>query len=213
MNFNEIKEIISKACEKYGVKEYEVTYSIGENISAETLKDEISAFSSGESAQVYFRCIVDGHMGYASTSYFDADEIEDLVVRASDNARAIENDDVVVIFKGSESYGKTTAPEPEVVAAATLKEKAMELQKKAYAVNDAVVDGTQSIAISFRDEKFILRNILILSSLSYIFLSFIQESAELNSHSIVFLISSTQVVYWPIYVDSQLVLMLFFPHF
>ena len=154
MKFQEIKEIISSACEKYGVAEYEVTYSIGENISAETLKDEISAFSSGESAQISFRCIVDGHMGYASTSYFDADEIEDLVVRASDNARAIENDDVVVIFKGSESYGKTTAPDPEVVDAATLKEKAMELQKKAYAVNDAVVDGTQSIAISFRDEIY-----------------------------------------------------------
>ena len=154
MKFQEIKKIISSACEKYGVAEYEVTYSIGENISAETLKDEISAFSSGESAQISFRCIVDGHMGYASTSYFDADEIEDLVVRASDNARAIENEDVVVIFKGSESYGKTTAPDPEVVDAATLKEKAMELQKKAYAVNDAVVDGTQSIAISFRDEIY-----------------------------------------------------------
>ena len=155
MNFQTIKEIISGACEKYGVKEYEVSYSIGENISAETLKDEISAFSSGESAQVSFRCIVDGHMGYASTSYFDADEIEDLVVRAADNARAIENDDVVVIFKGSESYGNTTAPEPEVVDAATLKEKAMELQKNAYATNEAVVDGTQSIAISFRDEVYL----------------------------------------------------------
>jgi len=155
MNFQTIKEIISGACEKYGVKEYEVSYSIGENISAETLKDEISAFSSGESAQVSFRCIVDGHMGYASTSYFDADEIEDLVVRAADNARAIENDDVVVIFKGSESYGNTTAPEPEVVDAAKLKEKAMELQKNAYATNEAVVDGTQSIAISFRDEVYL----------------------------------------------------------
>ncbi len=154
MNFQEIKEIISASCEKHGVQEYEVSYSIGENISAETLKDEISAFSSGESAQVSFRCIVDGHMGYASTSYFDEDEIEDLVVRAADNARAIENDDVVVIFKGSESYGKTTAPEPEVVDAATLKEKAMELQKKTYATNEAVVDGTQSIAMSFRDEIY-----------------------------------------------------------
>lgn len=52
----------------------------------------------------------------------------------------------------------------------------------------------------FTDEKFILRNILILSSLSYIFLSVIQDSAELNSHSIVFLkISSTCVVYYHIY--------------
>ena len=87
MDFKEIKQIIKNACEKYGVNEYEMTYSIGENISAETLKDEISAFSSGESASLSFRCIVDGHMGYASTSFFDADEIEDLVIRASDNAR------------------------------------------------------------------------------------------------------------------------------
>ncbi len=155
MNFNEIKQIISEACKKFGVEEYEVSYSVGENISAETLKDEISAFSSGESARAYFRCLVDGHMGYASTSFFDNEEIEDLVVRAADNAKAIENDDVVVIFKGSESYGKTTAPEPEIVDAAELKNKAMELQKKTYAYNDAVVDGTQSIAMSFRDEIYL----------------------------------------------------------
>ncbi len=155
MDFKEIKQIIKNACEKYGVNEYEMTYSIGENISAETLKDEISAFSSGESASLSFRCIVDGHMGYASTSFFDADEIEDLVIRASDNARAIENEDVVVIFKGSESYGKITAPEPEVADAAELKNKALELQRKTYATDSSVVDGTQSIAMSFRDEIYL----------------------------------------------------------
>ena len=155
MDFKQIKEIISAACEKHGIEEFEVTYTAGENISAETLKDEISAFSSGESARVSFRCIVNGHMGYASTSYFDADEIEDLVVRASENAKAIENDDVVVIFKGSESYGTPTAPEPEMVDAAELKRKALELQKKTYAVDGAVVDGTQSIAMSFRDEIYL----------------------------------------------------------
>ena len=154
MDFKEIKQIIKNACEKYGVSEYEMTYSIGENISAETLKDEISAFSSGESASLSFRCIVNGHMGYASTSFFDADEIEDLVIRASDNARAIENEDVVVIFKGSESYGKITAPEPEVADAAELKNKALELQRKTYATDSSVVDGTQSIAMSFRDEIY-----------------------------------------------------------
>ena len=154
MEFKQIKEIISAACEKYGISEYEISYTVGENISAETLKDEISAFSSGESATVYFRCLVDGHMGYASSSYFVKEELEDLVVRASENAKVIENDDVVVIFKGSDSYAKTTAPEPKMVDAAELKHKALELQKKAYATNSAVVDGTQSIAISFRDEIY-----------------------------------------------------------
>ena len=155
MNFVEIKEIISAACKKFGVEEYEIYYTVGEDISAETLKDEVSAFSSGESAKVNFRCLVDGHMGYASSSYFVADELEDLVVRAKENAGAIENDDVVVIFKGSESYAKTTAPEPVVVDAGELKNKALEMQKATYAADSAVVDGTQTVALSFRNEIYL----------------------------------------------------------
>ncbi len=155
MNFTEIKEIISAACKKNGVEEYEIFYTVGEDISAETLKDEVSAFSSGESAKINFRCLVDGHMGYASTSYFEADELADLVVRAKGNAGAIENDDVVVIFKGSESYEKTTAPEPQMVDAGELKNKALELQRATYATNEAVVDGTQTVAMSFRNEMYL----------------------------------------------------------
>ena len=125
MNFTDIKSIISAACEKYGIEEYEIFYTVGEDISAETLKDEVSAFSSGESAKVYFRCLVDGHMGYSSSSFFDTDEFEDLVLRAKESASVIENNDVVVIFKGSESYAKTTAPEPQIVDAGELKNKAL----------------------------------------------------------------------------------------
>lgn len=155
MNFTEIKEIISAACKKHSVVEYEVFYTVGEDISAETLKDEVSAFSSGESAKVYFRCLVDGHMGYSSGNCFDAEELEDMVVSARDNAKVIENDDVVMIFKGSESYAKTTAPEPVIVNAGELKNKALELQKATYATDSSVVDGTQSIAMSFRNEIYL----------------------------------------------------------
>ena len=155
MNFTEIKDIISEACKKFHVGEYEIFYTVGEDISAETLKDEVSAFSSGESAKVYFRCLVDGHMGYSSSSFFEADELEDLVLRAKESASVIENNDVVVIFKGSDSYAKTTAPEPQVVDAAELKNKALELQKATYAVDSAVVDGTQSIAMSFSNEIYL----------------------------------------------------------
>ena len=155
MNFTEIKAIISAACKKFGVEEYEIFYTVGEDISAETLKDEVSAFSSGESAKVYFRCLVDGHMGYSSSSFFDADEFEDLVLRAKESASVIENNDVVVIFKGSECYEKTTAPDPQIVDASELKNKALELQKATYATDSAVVDGTQSIAMSFRNEIYL----------------------------------------------------------
>ena len=155
MNFTEIKNIISEACKKHGVDEYEIFYTVGEDISAETLKDEVSAFSSGESAKVYFRCLVEGHMGYSSGNCFEADELEDMVISARENAKVIENDDVVMIFKGSESYAKTTAPEPCEVTAGELKNCALELQKKTYATDSSVVDGTQSIAISFKNELYL----------------------------------------------------------
>lgn len=155
MNFTEIKEIISAACKKHGIEEYEIFYTLGEDISAETLKDEVSAFNSGESAKVYFRCLADGHMGYSSSSYFDADEFEDLVLRAKDNASVVENDDMVVIFKGSESYSKTTAPDPQIVDAGELKNRALELQKATYATDSSVADGTQSITMSFRNEIYL----------------------------------------------------------
>ena len=155
MNFTEIKDIISSACTKFNVEEYEIFYTVGEDISAETLKDEVSAFASGESAKVFFRCLVDGHMGYSSSSFFDADELVDLVLRAKESASVIENNDVVVIFKGSESYSKTTAPEPQIVDAGELKNKALELQKATYETDSAVVDGTQSIAMSFSKEIYL----------------------------------------------------------
>ena len=79
MDFSRIKEIISSACDKLGVKEYEIYYTSGEDISAETFKHEVSAFSSGESAKLYFRCLVDGHMGYASGSCFEEEELEEMV--------------------------------------------------------------------------------------------------------------------------------------
>ena len=154
MEFSRIKEIISSACEKLGVNEYEIYYTVGEDISAETFKQEISAFSSGESAKIYFRCLVDGHMGYSSGSCFEEDELEEMVSRAAENAKVTENDEVAVIFKGSESYEKTTAPDPQIVEAGELKTRAIELQKKTYATDSAVVDGTQSIAMSFRNEIY-----------------------------------------------------------
>ncbi len=154
MNFSKIKEIISAACQKNGVEEFEIYYTVGEDISAETLKTEVSAFSSGESAKVYFRCLVDGHMGYSSSSCFESEELEEMVTRAAENAKVTENDDVAVIYKGSDFYEKTTAPEPKIVDAGELKRCAMALQEKTYAIDSAVVDGTQSIAMSFRNEIY-----------------------------------------------------------
>ena len=155
MDFLKIRDIIRTAAENADIKEYEIYCSIEDNISAETLKNEISSFSSGVGGGVGFRCIVDGKMGYASTNILDSDELCELVLRAQSNARIIENDDEVFIFKGSEFYESINAPTPVVADAEKLKSCALKVQADAYGYDSCVVDGTQSGALSFACESYL----------------------------------------------------------
>lgn len=148
MNFNEIKNAVIKAAEKAGVTEYEIYYVQNSGVSAETLKNEISSFSSSVSGGICFRCIVDGKMGYASSELIDADEMEALVYRAASNARYVEADDGGVIFAGSPKYEKINAPEPKVLDAGHIKSMALSIQKEMYDASDKVIDGCESAVMS-----------------------------------------------------------------
>ena len=67
MKFEELKQALVAAAERRGLKEYEIYYQAEESISAETLKQEISSFSSSNTGGICFRCIWGGKMGYAAT--------------------------------------------------------------------------------------------------------------------------------------------------
>ena len=104
MNFSEIKQILSDAAKAAGINNYDVYYSESSEISTETLKDEISAFSSSDSIGIGFRCIVDGRFGQASCEHITKEELEMLVTRAANNALFIESEDEAIIFEGSKRY-------------------------------------------------------------------------------------------------------------
>lgn len=144
MTFAEIKSIVAQVAQDIGLKEYEIYFSESEGMSTETLKDEISSFTSENASAIDFRCIINGRAGYASTQLFEADEIVELVKKAAANAAASESDDELEFFAGSESYGKVVMPEVVMPTAAQLRETALELQKKTYSLSDKIADGTQS---------------------------------------------------------------------
>lgn len=152
MNFEPMKQRLMAAAERAGLKEYEIYAMSDVNMSAEALHREISAFSSGESGGISFRCIVDGKMGYASSELLDEAEMDALVDRAMDNAHNIENDDEVFIYQGSEHYESVTAEPPVLADAAKLKSWALELQHRAYAAHPSVSDGTQTGAIAYASD-------------------------------------------------------------
>ena len=144
MNFEQAREILVNAAKAAGLKEYEIYYIQSENMAAETLKDEISSFSSSVEGGISFRCISNGKMGYASSELFEKEELEALVKRAISNAANMDGDDIPEIFAGSESYPEATHKAPADISASTLKEVALELQKKTYDQSEYVTDGTQS---------------------------------------------------------------------
>ena len=148
MVFEQMKNALIVAANEAGIEQYEIYYQVGESISAETLKDEISAFASSVSGGICFRCIVDGKMGYASSELMSEDAMGELVKNAISNAACIDSDDEVFIFEGSPEYAKIDAEDVKLTDAVTIRDMALRLQKETYAQSDKVGDGTQSMAMS-----------------------------------------------------------------
>lgn len=157
MDFNSVKQYLFDAAVNEGLKEYEVFFMESSGIAAETLKDEISSFSSTVSGGICFRCIVDGRFGSASTELFTEQEMQELVKRAINNAKYIENDDKAIIFKGSTVYQEIS---PKIIpqkTAADIKDIALDLINKTYAESEYITEGTQTYAVQDKT-KMVLMN-------------------------------------------------------
>ena len=148
MTFEQVKKALSAAARRTGLKDYEIYWESEENLTVETLKDTVSAFSSGNSRGVCFRCIVGGHMGSASGELMTDEALENMVRQAISNAEAIDTDDQPILFSGSPHYEKVTSPEPVLAEPSVLRHLALDLQKATYAQSEKVGDGTQSYMMS-----------------------------------------------------------------
>ena len=148
MVFEQMKNALIAAATAAGIEQYEIYYQVGESISAETLKDEISAFASSVSGGICFRCIANGKMGYASSELLTEDAMAERVQKAISNAACIDREDEVFIFEGSPEYAKVDCGDVKLVDAVTIRDTALRLQKETYAQSDKVGDGTQSVAMS-----------------------------------------------------------------
>lgn len=159
MNFDAVKSVLVTEADRLGLAEYDVFFIESVSGSTETLKDEISSFSSGVGGGVAFRCIVNGHMGCAATQSLTEEDLRAMVSRAVANAEVIENQDEPVIFEGAVSYETPTA-KPYIAPTTTeMKALALALQAKTYAQNEYIADGTQSgvfaeqISMTFLNSK------------------------------------------------------------
>ena len=144
MDLELLKKSAEKRASELGVSEYELYFREDDSVSTTAMESEINQFSSSGSSGICFRCIVNDKMGYAFTELFDEDEMESLVDRAVENAKAIECEDEVFIYAGSEKYEEFEKNEIEMPSAAALSKKTLSCQKALYDCDERVSDGTES---------------------------------------------------------------------
>lgn len=144
MTYQEFKTAVLAAAAAAGLKDYELYYQTGSDMSVSVYKEEINEFSTSTAGGACFRCIVDGKMGYASTELFTEEEAASMVERAMENGASIESDDEVFIYGAGDTYKEVTCQIPEIPSADVMTSVALELQKQVYAQDARVIDGTQA---------------------------------------------------------------------
>lgn len=145
-----IKNAVASAAAAWGVQDYEIAIDTEETAGAEALKEEISTVSYSRSSTMRVRCVVNGRSGYASSELVTPEEAAALVEQACLNAQAVDDEDTLELFAGSERYAEDTRPMPELPDAEWLKNHALTLQKLTNAADERIVDGTQCFASGLR---------------------------------------------------------------
>ena len=143
MTFQEFKNLVIAACEEAGITEYELYYAAGSSVSVDTFRHEINEFSSSYTGGVCFRCIVNGKMGYAATEALNAEQAKLIVAKAADSATVLEAEEQVFLGEGGQEYEELAVKPYELPTTEELINTVLEVEKKIYAADPAVIDGSQ----------------------------------------------------------------------
>ena len=149
MEYQEFKAAVIEAAAAQGITEYELYYAAETGTEVSAFRHEIKEFSSSVSGGVCFRCLVGGHMGYASTEQLTADEAAALVRRAADNAVSLETEEQEFLCEGGLTYTTVDRPQQELPSADTLRTLVLAGQDALY-THPGVVDGCESEAFASR---------------------------------------------------------------
>ena len=143
MNTQNIKNAVAEAAGRLGVQGYEIDITVNESAGAEALQHEISTVSYSKSSSMTVRCVVNGKSGYASSELLTPESAAELVEQAVANAAAVDDEDTLELFAGSERYETVSDRAQELPSADEMKAHSLELMEKTYAASDKIVDGTQ----------------------------------------------------------------------
>ena len=132
-----------------GLQEVELYISESRSLSISLFHGEVDEYKDNNGYSILARGILNGKCGSATADVWNKDKAAWLVKEMVANAKVIENDDPIFIFKGSEKYHKVNTFNKDLENVSI----------------DQVMKGLQDIEKNCREQTYTPRNSLLLCKL------------------------------------------------
>ena len=119
-----------------GLQEVELYISENHNLEISLFHGEIDNYSDNNGYSIMARGILNGKCGSATADVWNAEKAKWLVQEIVNNAKVIENDDPIFIFKGSEKYKKVNTFNKDLENVTN-----DQIMAKLYALEKAIKNG------------------------------------------------------------------------
>lgn len=144
MTYEAFKNRVTDEAESRGITEYELYYTGIDTFEVNAVQHELDGFSLTSNVGVTFRCLIDGKMGYASTELLNEEQALELVGRAAENARTLENPGEMFLYGGGDPYTAISDFNLPLPAPDRVRTLVLDSQEKLYQADPRVCDGTSS---------------------------------------------------------------------
>jgi len=160
MDIKDFAEKLFSKAKEAGFTEYEIYYVDGDSFKVTIYKSEIDQYSLNAHRGLSFRGLYNGKMGYSYTEVLDDYALEMLIKKAKENAMAIEDDDVDIIYGGHDNYADMKGFNEEL-ANMNADEKikmALQLEKDTLSQSDKVKSIEDCMVVTGTGESRIINS-------------------------------------------------------
>ncbi|SHJ33977.1 TldD/PmbA family protein [Lutispora thermophila] len=160
MNIKEFVDKLFSKAKEAGFTEYEVFYIDGDSFKVTIYKSEIDQYSINSHKGLSFRGLYNGKMGYSYTEVLDDYALEMLIKNARENALAIEDEDVDIIYGERDKYAdiKGFNEELDQMKADEKIKMALELEKDTLAQCNKVKNIEDCMVVTVAGETRIINS-------------------------------------------------------
>lgn len=157
MDIKDFRDRLFQRAKEEGFSDYEIYYINGDSFKVTVYEGEIDQYSVNSDIGLGFRGLYNDKMGYSYTEILDDEALEMLISNAKDNAKAIEDEDMEIIYGSGDTYPIVNSFNEDLEKVETHEkiELALQLEKQAKDEDKKVKNIDDCIVATGKGERYI----------------------------------------------------------